>query len=147
VAVPANNSNKPERNIIQSYNDHILDKLVLARSEKQKAVIELPNQGKTVRQIAQFVHVSFGDICFIIRRETGEDEELNRIRMSKASQALRLLEQGYHHDRKLCIKLKKRVSCLLPIPPFFVLCLLPLTRLPDCFEPILVSLDCGNQSK
>jgi hypothetical protein len=26
-----------------SYNNHILDKLVLARSEKQKAVIELPN--------------------------------------------------------------------------------------------------------
>jgi hypothetical protein len=58
-----------------SYNNHILDKLVLARSEKQKAVIELPYQGKTVRQIAQFVQVSFGDLCFIIRRETGEDEE------------------------------------------------------------------------
>ncbi len=36
--------------------------------------------------------MSFADICFIIRLDTGEDEELNRIRMSKASQALKLLE-------------------------------------------------------
>ena len=36
--------------------------------------------------------MSFGDICFIIRRETGEEQ--NRIKMSKASQALKLFEQG-----------------------------------------------------
>lgn len=38
--------------------------------------------------------MSSGDISSIIRRETGEDEEQNRIRMSKASQALNLFEKG-----------------------------------------------------
>jgi chromosome segregation ATPase len=68
--------------------------LVLTRSEKQKEVIELYNEGKTIRQIAQVVHMSFGDICSIIRRETGDDEEQNRIRLSKASQALKMFEEG-----------------------------------------------------
>ncbi len=69
--------------------------MVSAKSEKQKAVIDLYNEGKTVRQIAQIVHMSFGDICSLIRRETGEDEEQNRIRMSKSSQALKLFEQEF----------------------------------------------------
>ena|GEM_PF-962772 len=68
--------------------------MVLIRSEKQKEVIELYNEGKTIRQIAQVVHMSFGDICSIIRRETGDDEEQNRIRLSKASQALKMFEEG-----------------------------------------------------
>ena len=68
--------------------------MVLTRSEKEKAVIELYRQGKTYRQIAELLHVSFGDISFIIRRETGEAEEQERIRMSKASQALQLFEQA-----------------------------------------------------
>ena len=38
--------------------------------------------------------MSFGDISSIIRRETEEDKDQNRIRMSKASQALQLYEQA-----------------------------------------------------
>jgi transcriptional regulator len=64
------------------------------REEKQKLVLELNKQGKTIREIAQIVHMSFGDICFVIRRETGEADEQERIRMSKASQALKQFEQG-----------------------------------------------------
>jgi len=45
--------------------------LVLTKSEKEKAVIELYSLGKTVRQIAEAVHMSFGDTSSIIRRETG----------------------------------------------------------------------------
>ena len=40
--------------------------MVLNRAEKEKAVIELYNQGKTFRQIAQIVHMSFGVIFGII---------------------------------------------------------------------------------
>jgi transcriptional regulator len=40
------------------------------RQEKQKLVLELNKQGKTIREIAQIVHMSFGDISSIIRRET-----------------------------------------------------------------------------
>jgi transcriptional regulator len=87
-----------------SYSDHKLDWLVLNRSEKQKSVIELYNQGKTIRQIAQIVHMSFGDISFIIRQETGEAGEQERIRMSKASQALKLFEQG-NNPVQVAIKL------------------------------------------
>jgi transcriptional regulator len=68
--------------------------LVLTRLEKEKAVIELYKQGKTYRQIAELLHVSFGDISFIVRRETGEADEQERIRMSKASQALKMFEEG-----------------------------------------------------
>ncbi|PWU80096.1 MAG: hypothetical protein DLM72_13855 [Candidatus Nitrosopolaris wilkensis] len=68
--------------------------MALTRSEKEKLVLELYRQGKTIREIAKIVHMSSGDISSIIRRETGEDEEQNRIRMSKASQALNLFEKG-----------------------------------------------------
>jgi transcriptional regulator len=44
------------------------------REEKQKLVLELNKQGKTIREIAHIAHISFGDISFIIRRETGEVE-------------------------------------------------------------------------
>lgn len=64
------------------------------RQEKEKLVIELYKQGKTIREIAQIVHMSFGDISFIIRRETGEAEEQERIRRSKSSQALKMFEEG-----------------------------------------------------
>jgi transcriptional regulator len=67
---------------------------LMNREEKQKLVLALNKQGKTIRQIAQIVHMSFGDISFIIRRETGEAEEQERSRMSKASQGLKLFEQG-----------------------------------------------------
>jgi len=78
--------------------------LVLARQEKEKWVIKLSNQGKTIREIAQIVHMSFADISSIIRRETGEDEEESRIRMSKSSQALKLFEEG-NAPIKVAIKL------------------------------------------
>lgn len=64
------------------------------REEKQKLVLDLSKQGKTIREIAQTAHMSFGDISFIIRRETGEAEEQERIRMSKSSQALKMFEEG-----------------------------------------------------
>jgi len=64
------------------------------RQEKEKLVIELYKQGKTIRQIAQIAHMSFGDISCIIRQASAETEEQERSRISKASQALNLFEQG-----------------------------------------------------
>lgn len=65
------------------------------RVEKENLVLKFYRQGKTIREIAQIVHMSFGDISSIIRLETGEAEQKDRIRLSKSAQALRLFEQGY----------------------------------------------------
>ena len=79
------------------------------RQEKEKRVLEQYKGDKTIREIAKIVHMSFGDISSIIRRETGEDEEQNRIRMSKASQALNLFEQG-NTPVQVAIKLDMQIS-------------------------------------
>ncbi len=42
--------------------------------EKEKRVIELANQGKTTREIAKAVHISFKDIGKIIRKVTGDED-------------------------------------------------------------------------
>jgi transposase len=47
---------------------------MLSRTEKEQRVIELYQQGKTIREIAQDVHMSFGDIAFIIKKLTGLDD-------------------------------------------------------------------------
>ena len=81
----------------------------MIRVEKENLVLKLYRQGKTIREIAKIVHMSFGDISSIIRRETGEDEEQNRIRMSKASQALNLFEQG-NTPVQVAIKLDMQIA-------------------------------------
>jgi DNA-binding NarL/FixJ family response regulator len=43
---------------------------MLSRTEKEQRVIELYQQGKTIREIAQEVHMSFGDICSV-RKDIG----------------------------------------------------------------------------
>ena len=43
---------------------------MLSRTEKEQRVIELYQQGKTIREIAQDVHMSFADIGSIIRKVT-----------------------------------------------------------------------------
>jgi transposase len=45
----------------------------LNRHQKKALVIELYNQGKTRRQIAEIVHMSFKDIADVINEYTGED--------------------------------------------------------------------------
>ena len=79
------------------------------RQEKEKRVLEQYKGDKTIREIAKIVHTSFGDISSIIRRETGEDEEQNIIRMSKASQPLNLFEQG-NTPVQVAIKLDMQIS-------------------------------------
>jgi hypothetical protein len=75
---------------------------MLSRTEKEQRVIELYQQGKTIREIAQDVHMSFGDIGFIIKKLTGLDDATKPkeqdkspiTTLSKDSQAFALFSEG-----------------------------------------------------
>jgi hypothetical protein len=77
---------------------------MLSRTEKEQRVIELYQQGKTIREIAQEVHMSFGNIGSIIRKVTGldgdgdkpKDQEQDKASttLSKDYQAFKLFSEG-----------------------------------------------------
>src|SRR4051794_39574884 len=75
---------------------------MLSRTEKEQRVIELYQQGKTIREIAQEVHMSFGDIGSIIKKLTGLDgdnkpkqqDKIPVTTLSKDSQAFALFSDG-----------------------------------------------------
>jgi transposase len=73
---------------------------MLRRTEKEQRVIELYQQGKTIREIAQEVHMSFADIGSIIRKFTKLDDankpqEKDPIALiSKDTQAFKLFSEG-----------------------------------------------------
>ncbi|MDQ6667771.1 MAG: hypothetical protein M3Y53_06035 [Thermoproteota archaeon] len=60
------------------------------REERQKLVLELYEQGKTIREIAQIAHMSFGNICSLIKQK----ENNNKGILSKNTQAFQLFESG-----------------------------------------------------
>jgi hypothetical protein len=66
----------------------------LNRHQKKALVIELYNQGKTRRQIAETVHMSFKDIADIINENTGENTSANKPEKSKDARAFELFLQG-----------------------------------------------------
>jgi transposase len=68
--------------------------ILLNKHQKKALVIELYKQGKTRRQIAEAVHMSFKDIADIINEYTGEDKLINRVDKSKDSRAFELFLQG-----------------------------------------------------
>ena len=61
--------------IIVFYLQSMSDLVLLNKHQKKDLVIELYNQGKTRRQIAEIVHMSFKDIADIINEYTGEDTD------------------------------------------------------------------------
>jgi transcriptional regulator len=65
------------------------DFILLNKHQKKALVIELYKQGKTRRQIAEVVHMSFKDIADIINEHTG-----NKPEKSKDSRAFELFLQG-----------------------------------------------------
>ena len=78
---------------------------ILNKFEKEKMVIELHKQGKTIKQIAAIVHKNFRDISSIIKKyerkillqqnKKGENNPSNKIKkLSKSSQAYELLLKG-----------------------------------------------------
>jgi hypothetical protein len=71
-----------------------------SREEREVCVIELYKQGKTIREIAQEVHMSFGGIGAIIRKLAGEENnnkeevEQQKVEQSKETQAFKLFLEG-----------------------------------------------------
>jgi hypothetical protein len=61
---------------------------MLSRTEKEQRVIELYQEGKTIREIAREVHMSFGNIGSIIRKFTGIDDAKSKEQQDKASTTL-----------------------------------------------------------
>jgi hypothetical protein len=71
---------------------------VLNRRDKEQLVIKLHQEGKTIREIAQQVHMSFKDIGTIIRRIDGQEdydiESKDLKNKSKETRALYLFLHG-----------------------------------------------------
>jgi transposase len=70
------------------------DIVLLNKHQKKALVVELYKQGKTRRQIAETVHMSFKDIADIINEYTGEDKQVSKPEKSRDSQAFELFLQG-----------------------------------------------------
>jgi transposase len=67
----------------------------LNQHQKKALVIQLYEQGKTRRQIAEVAHMGFKDIADVIRKHTGEDSNLvDKPEKSKDAQAFELFLQG-----------------------------------------------------
>ena len=76
-----------------------------SREEREQYVIELYKQGKTIREIAQIVHMSFAGIGSIIKKYTGYDDNNNESNddgheiekkgcVSNSTKAFKLFSQG-----------------------------------------------------
>lgn len=75
---------------------------MLTRQDKTRLVIELYQQEKTIREIAKQVHMSFGDISSIIKKEFPEDQQI-----TKETEVLKALAKG---DKPLDIAIKFNLS-------------------------------------
>jgi transposase len=67
------------------------------RAEREEYVVELYKQGKTIREIAHEVHMSFGSIGDIIKKVKGDDVDEGKVEeqnKSKDTQALKLFLEG-----------------------------------------------------
>ena len=72
---------------------------MLTRQEKEKLVIDLYNQSKTIRDISKEARMSFRDIGTILRKASGEreenqDKEQSSLLSSPSTQAYRLFSKG-----------------------------------------------------
>ena len=70
---------------------------MLTRQEKERLVIDLYNQGKTIREISKEARMSFRDIGTILKKASGEMEEKQDMECplsSTSTQACRLFSKG-----------------------------------------------------
>jgi hypothetical protein len=68
---------------------------VLTRQEKEKLVIDLYNQGMTIREISKKCHMSFRDIGALVRKASGETQGKEQSSLlSPSAQAYRLYSEG-----------------------------------------------------
>ena len=66
---------------------------MLTREPEEELVIELHKQGKTIREIAKEVHISFSHISQIINEYEGTNSE-KKVPVSKETKALKLFKKG-----------------------------------------------------
>jgi transposase len=75
--------------------------MVITRKERERLVLELYNQGKTIREIAKEVRMSFRDIGAILnkaleeKKSEGSKEEQDNIESEKNQERLSLSTQAY----------------------------------------------------
>jgi transposase len=72
--------------------------MVLTRQERERLVLELYNQGKTIREIAKEVRISFRDIKVILdkiveEKKTEGSKEQEQQQLSLSSQAYKLFSE------------------------------------------------------
>jgi hypothetical protein len=80
-----------EKAMNNSVSMYIHMQVVFNRKEKQQLVIDLHHQGKTLREIAQQVHMSFKDIGTIIRKVDGRDDDVDANDLTNKSKSTRAL--------------------------------------------------------
>jgi hypothetical protein len=66
---------------------------MLTRQEKERLVIDLYNQGKTIREISKEVRISFRDIGAILRKESGKEQN-EKQSLSPSTRAYSLFSEG-----------------------------------------------------
>ncbi len=69
--------------------------LLVSRKEKEKQVLKLAAEGKTTREIAKIVHISLKDIGKIIRKATGDNEELQKEEKQKQLKSLSVYAKAF----------------------------------------------------
>jgi hypothetical protein len=69
---------------------------MLSRQEKERLVVDLYNQGKTIRDIAKDLRMSFRDIGAILKKSGEREEEENEEKqlLSSSTKAYRLFSKG-----------------------------------------------------
>ena len=80
------------RSLISSRNMQVIPN----KKEKEELVVKLHQENKTIRQIAEIVHMSFKDIGVIIRKIDGlaDNIDIDLKNKSKTTQALHLFKSG-----------------------------------------------------
>jgi hypothetical protein len=66
----------------------------LNRFEKEKKVIELYKEGRTIREISQVVHMAFRDIGKLIKKYEEDSDENKKLQKKISIEALTLFNQG-----------------------------------------------------
>jgi hypothetical protein len=68
---------------------------IRTRQERERLVLDLYNQGKTIREIAKEVRMSFRDIGAILNKAVEEKTEGSKVQQQEQEQQLSLSAQAY----------------------------------------------------
>jgi hypothetical protein len=85
--------------------------VVLNRRDKEQLVIKLHEEGKTIREIAQQVHMSFKDTGTIIRRIDGQEDDIETKDLKNKSKETQALFLFLHGKRPVDVAIELDLSC------------------------------------